>query len=80
MIRPLYPRVREPVPIVQEDGWAPGPVWTGAEDLTLPGFLSLDHSAHSELLYLLRYWSTIFHPNSHIAPPTSIQLSTEHRM
>jgi len=25
----LYPR-EEPVPIVQETGWAPGPVWTGA--------------------------------------------------
>ena len=26
------PRER-PVPIVQEAGWAPGPVWTGAENL-----------------------------------------------
>jgi hypothetical protein len=26
--RPLYSRER-PVPIVQEAGWAPGPVWTG---------------------------------------------------
>jgi len=24
--------------IVQEDGWVPGPVWTGAENLALPGF------------------------------------------
>ena len=24
-----------PVPIVQEAGWAPGPVWTGAENLAL---------------------------------------------
>ena len=24
---------KEPVPIVQEAGWAPGPVWTGAETL-----------------------------------------------
>ena len=30
--RPLYPRDRNPVPIVQ-DGWDPGPVWTGAENL-----------------------------------------------
>ena len=22
---------KDPVPIVQEVGWAPGPVWTGAE-------------------------------------------------
>jgi hypothetical protein len=26
--RPLYPRERDPVPIVYEAGWAPGPVWT----------------------------------------------------
>ena len=25
----LYPRERDPVPIVQEAGWAPVPVWTG---------------------------------------------------
>jgi hypothetical protein len=27
-----------PVPIVQEAGWAPGPVWTDAENLAIPGF------------------------------------------
>jgi len=26
------------VPIVQEAGWASGPVWTGAENLAPPGF------------------------------------------
>jgi hypothetical protein len=35
MPRPLYPRERDPVPIVQEAEWAQGPVWTGAENLTL---------------------------------------------
>jgi len=30
-LRPLYPRERDPVPIVQEAGWAPGSVWTDAE-------------------------------------------------
>ena len=24
---------KDPVPIVQDAGWAPGPVWTGAENL-----------------------------------------------
>jgi hypothetical protein len=28
----------DPVPIVQEAGWAPGPIWAGAENLALPGF------------------------------------------
>jgi hypothetical protein len=32
------PRERDPVRIVQEAGWAPGPVWTDAEYLTPPGF------------------------------------------
>jgi len=29
---PLYPREGDPVPTVQEAGWAPGPFWTGAEN------------------------------------------------
>jgi hypothetical protein len=28
--RPYFTPGKEPVPIVQEAGWAPGPVWTGA--------------------------------------------------
>jgi len=31
----LYPPGKDPVPIVQETGWAPGPDWTGAENLAL---------------------------------------------
>jgi hypothetical protein len=31
--RPLSTRGKELVPIVQEVGWASGPVWTGAENL-----------------------------------------------
>jgi hypothetical protein len=27
---------KDPVPIVQEAGWAPEPVWAGAENLTPP--------------------------------------------
>ena len=29
---------KDPVPIVQEAGWAPGPVWISAENLAPPGF------------------------------------------
>ena len=32
------PAAPYPVPIVQEAGWASGPVWTGAENLAPPGF------------------------------------------
>ena len=31
----LPPR-KDPVPIEEEAGWAPGPVWTGAENLAPP--------------------------------------------
>ena len=36
--RPLFTPGKDLVPIVQEAGWAPGPVWTGAENLAPPGF------------------------------------------
>jgi len=29
---------KDPLPIVQEAGWAPGPVWTLAENLAPAGF------------------------------------------
>jgi hypothetical protein len=35
---PLSTPGKDPVPIVQEAGWAPGPVRTGAENLAPPGF------------------------------------------
>ena len=31
---------KDPIPIVQEAGWASGPVWTGAENLALTGIRS----------------------------------------
>jgi len=45
----------DPVPIVQEAGWAPGPVWTGAENLAPTGIRSPDRPARSESLYRLSY-------------------------
>jgi hypothetical protein len=32
------PQERDTVPIVQETGWAPGPVWTSTKNLAPPGF------------------------------------------
>ena len=40
--RPLFTPGKDPVPIVQEAGWAPGPVWTGAENLAPTGIRSTD--------------------------------------
>ena len=34
------PPGKDPVPIVQEAEWAPGPVWTGAENLVPTGIRS----------------------------------------
>ena len=31
--RPLFTPGKDPVPNVQEAGWIPGPVWTGAENI-----------------------------------------------
>ena len=53
--RPLFSPGKDPVPIVREAGWAPGPVWTGAENLTPTGIRSPDRSARSQSLYRLRY-------------------------
>jgi hypothetical protein len=53
--QPLYPRERDPVSIVQEAGWAAGPVLTGAENLASTGIRSPDRSARSKSLYRLSY-------------------------
>jgi hypothetical protein len=45
----------DPVSIVQEAGWAPGPVWTVAEILAPTGIRSPDRPARSESLYRLSY-------------------------
>jgi len=51
---------KDPVPIVYEAGWAPGPVWMGAKNLAPTGIQSLDHSTCVESLYRLRYPSPVF--------------------
>jgi hypothetical protein len=37
-LKPLYPREKDSVPIMQVAGWNPTPVWTGMEKLALSGF------------------------------------------
>jgi hypothetical protein len=46
---------KDPVPILEEAGLAPGPVWTGAEKLAPTGIRSPDRTARSESLYRLGY-------------------------
>ena len=59
MPRPLFAPGKELVPIVQEAEWAPGPVWTGAENLAPTGIRSPNSPAHSQSPYRLRYLAHI---------------------
>jgi len=62
------PPGKKPLPIVQEDGRVPGPVWKGAENLVPTGIRSPDRSAGSESLYQLSY------PSPHCTPkPTYLR-------
>ena len=58
--RPLFTPGKDPVPIVQEAGWAPGPVWKGAKNLAPTGIRSPDGPARSQSLYRLSY---LAHPS-----------------
>ena len=49
--RLLDPWERYAVPILQEAGWAPGPVWTGAKNLAYCGIRSPDRLACRESHY-----------------------------
>jgi hypothetical protein len=46
---------KDPVPIVQEAEWAPGPGWTFAKNLAPTGIRSPDRPARSQSLYRLGY-------------------------
>jgi hypothetical protein len=43
--RPLFTSGKDPVPIVQEAGWTPGPVWTSTENLAATGIRFPDRAA-----------------------------------
>jgi hypothetical protein len=58
MPRPHFTPGKDPVPIVQEAGWAPGPVWT--VEKSRPHRDSIpDRPACSQSLYRLSYWAHI---------------------
>ena len=54
---------KDPVPIVQEAGWAPRPVWTGAENLAPTGIRSPRRPLRNQSLYRLSYTSPLFSLN-----------------
>ena len=51
----LFTSGKDAVPIVQEAGWAPGPVWTRTGNLVPTRIWSLDRPARSQWLYQLSY-------------------------
>jgi hypothetical protein len=42
---------KDPVPIVQQAGWALGPVWTGAENLAPTGIRSPEHCKDKNIYF-----------------------------
>jgi len=52
--RPHFAPGKEPVPILQEAGWAPGPVWTGGKSRPHRDSIP-DRPARSQSLYRLSY-------------------------
>ena len=68
MPRPLFTPGKDPVPNVQEAGWAPGPVWTGAENLATPGIRSPDRPARNQSLYRLSYPAHLILENAKTFP------------
>jgi len=54
MLRPHFTPGEDPVPIVQEAGWAPGPDWTGEKSRSNRDSIP-DLPARSQSLYQLNY-------------------------
>jgi len=52
--RPHFTPEKDPVPIIQEAGWAPGPVWTGGKSRPYRDSIP-DHPARSQSPYRLSY-------------------------
>ena len=53
-LRSLFAPGNDPVPVVQEAGWAPGPVWTGGKSRPHRDSIP-DRTARSQSLYRLNY-------------------------
>jgi hypothetical protein len=55
-----FTKGKDPVPIIQETGWTPGPVWTCAKNLSPTGIRSPDRPARSQSLYRLSYPAHVY--------------------
>jgi hypothetical protein len=70
--RPLFTPGKDPVPIVQEAMWTPGPVWTGAENLASTGIRSPDRPARSQMLFFKEIYCTENTQGYKIVPLTNL--------
>ena len=57
--RPHFTPGKDPVPILQEAGWAPGPVWTGGKSRPHRDSIP-DRPARSQSLYRLSYRAQVY--------------------
>jgi hypothetical protein len=62
--RPLFTPRKDPVSIVQEAGWTPGTIWTGAENLATARIRFPDRPVRSQSLYWLQYPAHMLLSNS----------------
>ena len=71
MPRPHFNPGKDPVPILQEDWWAPGPVWTGGKSRSHWDSIP-DRPARRQSLYRLNYpvhirlWIITYSPHSNM--------------
>jgi hypothetical protein len=70
------PHWKDPVPIVWEAGWAPGPVWRSAENLAPAGIRSMNRAARSESLYRLSHPGPHSHTHKHTHTHTHTYIYT----
>ena len=64
----LYPPEKDPVSVVQEVGWASGPVWIGAENLVPSGIRSPDSPARRQSqLSDLKCINVMIHRDRHVS-------------
>ena len=70
--RPLYPR-NDPVTIVWEAGWAPGPAWTDAENLAPPEFFVLCTSSVLSVFNVLHFAFCRYNTTQTSMPPARFE-------
>jgi hypothetical protein len=69
---------KDPIPIVQEAGWASGPVWTGAENLAPTGIFLLYHVQYTFIMSCWNSWSPLYTPSPGSPFPSHLHVHDSH--